>query len=97
MEDLPVSSTPFSKFLIVFATAAFTATAGVATMAYAQEKKATTTPKAPVAKTPSVCKGVSEAACKEKTTECTWVKASKDKNGKERKAYCRAKPAPKAK
>lgn len=91
-----MSNTRFSKTLIALATAAFAATAGVSTMAYAQEKKATT-PKATTSKTPSACKGLAEAACKDKSTECTWVSASKGKDGKEKKAYCRAKPKPKSK
>lgn len=57
-----------------------------------------TTPKATTTKktaTPSPCKGLEEAACGGKT-ECSWVKATVDKNGKARKAYCRLKPATKA-
>lgn len=92
-----MSKTYFSKTLIALATAAFTATAGIGTMAVAQEKKATTTPKSTTSKAPSACKGLEEAMCKDKSTECSWVKASKGKDGKERKAYCRAKPKPKAK
>lgn len=92
-----MSRSYFSTTLIALATAAFAATAGVGTMAVAQEKKATTTPKSTATKTPSVCKGLEEATCKDKSAECSWVKASKGKDGKERKAYCRAKPKPKAK
>lgn len=92
-----MSRTLFSKSLIALATAAFAATAGVGTIAYAQEKKATTTPKTTASKTPSACKGLAEAACKDKSTECTWVSASKGKDGKEKKAYCRAKPKAKSK
>ncbi|RTL72548.1 MAG: hypothetical protein EKK41_04000 [Hyphomicrobiales bacterium] len=92
-----MSKTLFSKTVIALATAAFAATASVGTIAYAQEKKTTTPPKATASKTPSACKGLAEAACKDKSTECTWVSASKGKDGKDKKAYCRAKPKAKSK
>jgi hypothetical protein len=41
----------------------------------------------------SACKGLEAAACKAKTTECTWVVP---KAGKQ-KPYCRSKPAKKKK
>lgn len=63
--------------------------------ALAQDKKATTPAKTPAVA--SACKGLDEAACKGKSTECSWIGASKTKEGKDRKAYCRAKPKPKAK
>ncbi|MDX2202485.1 MAG: hypothetical protein NW223_07035 [Hyphomicrobiaceae bacterium] len=91
-----MSKSMLSRSLTALATAAFLVTAGVGTVALAQEKKATT-PKTTAPKTPSACKGLAETACKDKATVCTWVKASKGKDGKERKAYCRAKPAPKSK
>ena len=47
--------------------------------------------KAPPAKPASACKGLEEAACKGKTTECAWIVP---KAGKQ-KPYCRAKPAKK--
>ena len=52
-------------------------------------KKAET--KAPVKKAASPCKGLVEAACGANTA-CSWVKATKTKAGKDRKAYCRLKP-----
>lgn len=55
----------------------------------------TTTAKPKTTAAPSPCKGLEEAACGGKT-ECSWVKATVDKNKKPRKAYCRLKPAPKA-
>lgn len=78
--------------------------------AYAQQKapepkaapKAET--KAPAAKAPakrtapkkaaSACKGLAEAACGA-NAGCSWIKATKTKKGKDRKAYCRLKPAKK--
>lgn len=44
----------------------------------------------------SACAGLQEAACKANTS-CTWVKATKTKKGTARRAYCRAKAAPKKK
>ncbi len=90
-----MSKTIATRTMIALAAAAFTAVATAG--AFAQEKKATTTPKTTVAKTPSACKGLVETACKGKSTDCTWVAASKGKDGKERKAYCRSKPKPKSK
>jgi hypothetical protein len=40
----------------------------------------------------SPCQGIEQAACAAKT-ECTWIAATKRKDGKDVKAYCRAKPA----
>ena len=54
---------------------------------------------APKAAAPPACKTLKdETACKARE-DCSWVKASVDaKTGKEkRKAYCRKKPAPRAK
>lgn len=64
-------------------------------------------PKAPTAKaaTPakpkSPCAGLAETACRA-ATECSWIPATKRKDGKSVKAYCRKKtiprtPPPKAK
>lgn len=44
----------------------------------------------------SSCAGQAEAACKANTS-CSWIKATKTKKGTTRRAYCRAKPAPKKK
>jgi hypothetical protein len=44
----------------------------------------------------SACSGQAEAACKANTS-CSWIKATKTKKGTTRRAYCRAKPAPKKK
>lgn len=44
----------------------------------------------------SACQGLQESACKGNTS-CSWVKATKTKKGTTRRAYCRAKPAPKKK
>ncbi|KAB2850997.1 MAG: hypothetical protein F9K44_03075 [Hyphomicrobiaceae bacterium] len=57
-------------------------------------KTTTTAPKTTKTATPSPCKGLDEKACGGKT-ECSWVKATVDKNGKARKAYCRLKPTKK--
>ena len=43
------------------------------------------------AKSASACQGLEEKACGAKT-ECGWVHATKRKDGKEVKAYCRTKP-----
>jgi hypothetical protein len=67
--------------------------------ALAQDAKtAPKTEKKTVAKAPSACKGLEEATCKGKS-ECRWVSESKDKatGTVKRKAYCGAKPKPKAK
>ncbi len=54
--------------------------------------------KAPARKTPkkaaSACQGLAEAACGA-NAGCSWIKATKTKAGKDRKAYCRSKPAKK--
>jgi hypothetical protein len=42
-------------------------------------------------KTASACQGLEEKACGAKS-ECSWVHATKRKDGKEVKAYCRTKP-----
>lgn len=65
--------------------------------ALAQEAKPKVKKEA-VAKAPSPCKGLEEANCKGKT-ECRWNAESKDKatGAVKRKAYCSAKPKPKAK
>jgi hypothetical protein len=39
----------------------------------------------------SQCKGLTQEACTAKA-ECSWVSATKRKDGTEVKAYCRAKP-----
>lgn len=44
----------------------------------------------------SACAGQAEAACKANSS-CSWIKATKTKKGTTRRAYCRAKPAPKKK
>lgn len=54
------------------------------------------TKKAPAKKAASPCKGLVEAACGANTA-CSWVKATKTKAGKDRKAYCRLKPVAKKK
>lgn len=85
-----------SKSLAALAAVALSATISAGAMA--QEKPAA--PKTTkTTKAPSTCKGLDETACTGKAAECSWVKESKDaKTGKvKRKAYCRAKPAPKAK
>jgi hypothetical protein len=64
----------------------------------APEPKATpkAATKAPVKKAPSACQGLAEAACGANTA-CSWIKATKTKAGKDRKAYCRLKPVAKKK
>jgi hypothetical protein len=57
--------------------------------------KAAPAKKAP-AKAASPCKGLAEAACTGNTA-CSWIKATKTKAGKDRKAYCRLKPVAKKK
>ena len=44
----------------------------------------------------SACAGLQETACKANSS-CSWIKATKTKKGTARRAYCRAKPAPKKK
>jgi hypothetical protein len=72
--------------LIAVATAAVFAT--FAGMADAQQKKSAAKPK-------SKCNAITEeTACKADAT-CIWVPAATNaKTGKERKAYCKSKPAP---
>jgi hypothetical protein len=41
------------------------------------------------------CKGLDESACSA-DEKCSWVKPSKSILGKEKKGYCRAKPAKKS-
>lgn len=78
------------------ATAAAVAVAMFAFGAQAQEKKAD--PKA-ATKKPAACNSLKEQAGCEARSDCGWVAESKDaKTGKvKKKAYCRAKPAPKKK
>lgn len=52
--------------------------------------------KAPAKKAASPCQGLAETACGANTA-CSWVKATKTKAGKDRKAYCRLKPVAKKK
>jgi len=61
----------------------------------AQAQEAKTAPKAKVA----ACNSLKEQTGCETRTDCSWVNESKDaKTGKvKKKAYCRAKPAPKKK
>lgn len=42
------------------------------------------------------CKGLAETAC-QADENCSWVKPGKSILGKEKKGYCRSKPAKKAK
>ncbi len=44
----------------------------------------------------SACAGLQETACKANSS-CSWIKATKTKKGTARRAYCRAKPAPRKK
>ena len=80
--------TRFSTGLIAAATAAVFVT--FASMADAQQKSS--------AKPKSKCNAITEeTACKADAT-CIWVPAATSaKTGKERKAYCKTKPAPKKK
>ena len=63
-------------------------------------KTAPAPPKAPAAKakvktkakTTSACKGREQKACAAKS-ECSWIAATKRKDGKQVKAYCRTKSA----
>jgi hypothetical protein len=87
----------FKNALAVTAAAALGGMIGFG--ALAQDAKTTPkTEKKTVAKAPSPCKGLDETACKGKT-ECRWNSESKDKatGTVKRKAYCSAKPKPKAK
>jgi hypothetical protein len=74
--------------LLAATTAALLVTLG--TIAGAQEKKATTAPKAK-----SKCNSITEeTACKADAT-CIWIGATTNaKTGKTRKAYCKSKPTP---
>jgi hypothetical protein len=56
------------------------------------QPKATKAPAAKTKTTASVCKGLEQKACSAKT-ECGWIAATKRKDGKQVKAYCRTKPA----
>lgn len=82
-----------SKGLMLFTAAVFAAS--FAAPVLAQDKPATPKTTAPKAK--SACQGLDETTCKGKGKECQWIAATKTKDGKDRKAYCRLKPAPKAK
>lgn len=59
------------------------------------ETKAPAAKKAPAKKAASPCQGLAETACGA-NTGCSWIKATKTKAGKDRKAYCRLKPTKKA-
>ena len=77
------------------ATAPAAKSAPAASTATAQPKAT----KAPAAKAKSktaasVCKGLEQKACATKS-ECGWIAATKRKDGKQVKAYCRTKPATK--
>jgi len=67
-----------------------------ATKAAPAQPKATKAPaakaKAKTKTTASVCKGLEQKACSAKS-ECGWIAATKRKDGKQVKAYCRTKPA----
>lgn len=76
-------------------TAPVTKSAPATSTATAQPKAT----KAPAAKAKSktaasVCKGLEQKACATKS-ECGWIAATKRKDGKQVKAYCRTKPATK--
>jgi hypothetical protein len=81
--------TRLSTGLIAVATAAVFVT--FASMAGAQDKKGAAKPK-------SKCNAITEeTACKADAT-CSWVPATTNaKTGKQRKAYCKSKPAAKKK
>ena len=75
--------------------------ASATAVAVAQQPPTTTpAPKAPAAKaaTPakpkSPCAGLVETACRA-AAECSWIPATKRKDGKTVKAYCRKKTIPK--
>lgn len=81
--------------------AAAAAVAGFLTLGF--DASAQDTKKAPAAKkaasapkAKSACQGLDQAACTANTT-CQWIAATKTKAGKERKAYCRTRPAAKKK
>jgi len=90
-----VATSILKKALVVMSVAALGGMAGFG--ALAQEAKPKTEKKV-VTKAPSACKGLEQSVCKGKS-ECRWVSESKDKatGAVKRKAYCGAKPAPKAK
>jgi hypothetical protein len=72
----------------MLAVAAVTA-AGLLALAHAglaQDKKAA----APATSTASPCKGLDQAACAAKATDCQWITPKKGKQ----KPYCRLKPKP---
>lgn len=74
------------------AAAAFVCLSFVAGAEAADDKKPVVeTPVAAKTTTPSPCKGLDNAACTAKAAECLWIKETKMKNGKMRKAYCRKK------
>jgi hypothetical protein len=81
--------TRLSTGLIAVAAAAVFGT--LASMADAQDKKGAAKPK-------SKCNAITEeTACKADAT-CSWIPATTNaKTGKQRKAYCKSKPAPKKK
>lgn len=54
-------------------------------------KKVETAKPAKPAKAASPCKGLDEAACGKMGETCSWIAATKRKDGKEVKAYCRKK------
>jgi hypothetical protein len=62
------------------------------------QQPAAPAPKAPKAATPakpkSPCAGLAETACRA-ATECSWIAATKRKDGKTVKAYCRKRTIPK--
>ncbi|MDX2202484.1 MAG: hypothetical protein NW223_07030 [Hyphomicrobiaceae bacterium] len=75
-------------------TVAAAALALFAVGAEAQEKKADVK----AAKKPAVCNSLKDQTACDARSDCSWVAESKDAKGKiKRKAYCRAKPAPKKK
>ncbi len=45
-----------------------------------------------IAEAASQCVGLSSSACSSKSSQCTWRKASVNKNGNKTKAHCRALP-----
>lgn len=63
-----------------------------ATKAAPAQPKATKAPAAKTKTTALVCKGLEQKACSAKS-ECGWIAATKRKDGKQVKAYCRTKSA----
>lgn len=47
------------------------------------------------AKKANRCSGLSNKQCLAKKKDCSWISASKKKNGTKQKAYCRKKPSKK--